>query len=374
MVAISNDVFQQLSLANSGGPVCPQLQHLTWTSECGWEHSQQFFSSHLVSVVFWHCMNDFRDDMGLDFAISPLPTVRLETLTLGGCPPFTAPTHSALSEVVQRLNTCFRRIAVRSSLSDAAWGHLASLPKLESLCVTDTPSIEVLKSIHRNLTFPALGRMVLELNGQYQHLPVLFSLLKSSPLEEVVVRESAKILHVGVPTEVASAMLKSEPHRSLTSLVFTGFHPAGLTFISHLGPFGALKTLKCSTRCQEFQQCGFPLRDSDIEQLASGLPQLVNLYLGHKCIYNHPNTTIKSMISLSAHCPSLAALYLPCNLTNVSEDAKMESGEPDPRLNTRSSCALECLAFEWMIRPKDHEASGIMKSALRHLFPRLRFT
>ena len=374
MVAISNDVFQQLSLANSGGPVCPQLQHLTWTSACGWEHAQQFLSPHLVSVVFWHCTNDFHVDLGLDSAISPLPTTQLEKLTLGGYPPYTAPIHSALSEVVQRLNTCFKRIDVRSSLSDAAWGHLASLPKLESLCVTDTPSIEVLKSIHRNLTFPALGRMVLELNGQYQHLPVLFSLLKSSSLEEVVVKESPKIRHVGVPTEVAFAILKAELHRNLNTLAFTGFHPAGLTSISHLGPFGALKTLRCSTRCQEFQQCVFPLRDSDIEQLASGLPQLENLCLGHKCIYNHPNTTIKSMIALSAHCPSLAALYLPCNLTNISEDAKMESGEPDPRLNTRSSCPLEFLAFEWMIRPKDHEASRIMKSALRHLFPRLRFT
>ena len=237
----------------------------------------------------------------------------------------------------------------------------------------DTPSVEVLKSIPHNPTFPALEHVTLELSSRHQHLPVLFFLLKSSPLTEVTVKESVKIRHVGVPSEVAIAMLKVELHRSVNTLAFTGFHPADLTFISHLGPFSSLTTLECDTRCQEPTQCVFPLTDSDIEQLASGLPQLVALYLGHKCTYNHPNTTIKSMVSLSTHCPSLGTLYLPCDLTNISEDVKMESGEPDPRLKTRSSCTLRVLGLHWMVRPKDIEALEIMKSSLRHLFPLLRF-
>jgi len=371
-MAVSNDVLQQLSFATSGGPVSPRLQHLTWTSECGWEHSQQLLSPHLVSVVFWHCINDLHVDLGLNSVISSLPTARLEKLSLVGYPPHTI--HSALSEVVQRLNTCFKQIDVRSSLSDAAWGHLASLPKLESLRVTDTPSIEVLKSIPHNPTFPTLKHMTLELNGQYQHLPELCSLLKSSPLQGVIVEKATKIQHIGVLAEVTLAMLKAELHPSVNTLIFTGFHPSDLTFVSHLGPFSSLTTLKCSTQCQELRLCFFPLTDSDIEQLASGLPQLVTLCLGHRCMYSYPNTTIKSMISLSTNCPSLSSIHLPCDLTNIFEDARMESGEPDPRLETRSSCALELLAFEWMIRPKDHGASEFMKWALRHLFPQLRFT
>jgi len=374
MTTISNEVFQQLSFATSGGPMCPQLQHLTWTSACGYEHCQLFLSPNLVSVVFWHSTNNFRLDLGLDSAISPLPTTRLEKLCLTGYPPYTAPIHSALSEAVQRLNNCFKQIDVKSSLSDAAWGHLASLPKLESLCVADTPSIEVLKSIDLGHTFLALKRMTLELNGQHQHLAVLFSLFKSSSLEEVVVDESTEIQHVGVPAEVALAMLKAKLRTSVSTLAFDRFHPANVTFVSHLGPFSSLKALKCGTRCQEHRQCGFPLMDADIERLASGLPQLVTLYLGHKCWYSHPSTTIKSVMSLSTHCPSLGSIHLPCNLTNISEDVKMESGELDPRLKTRSSCALEFLAFDWMTRTKDREASELMKSSVRHLFPRFRFT
>ena len=43
------------------------------------------------------------------------------------CPPI----RFALSEVVRRLNTYFKQINAKSSLSDAAWGDLASLPNLE---------------------------------------------------------------------------------------------------------------------------------------------------------------------------------------------------------------------------------------------------
>jgi len=374
-MVIPNNVFQQLSLATSGDPVCPQLQRLVWTSALGWDPSRQFLSPRLVSVVFCHT-KDIRVDLGLDSTISSLPTTYLERLRLTGFPR-TAPIHSALSKVVLRLNTCFKEIDAWSSLSDAAWGHLASLPKLKSLSLSNTPSIEVLKSVLQEPTFPALERMTLELDGRRPHFPVLFFLLKSSPLKAVTVSGSLRIRHV--PSVVAIAVLKTELYRTINALAFTGFHPTDLTFLSRLGPvlshlglFSSLRTLVCTTRCQRLPQCVFPLTDSDIERLARGLSQLVTLRLGHKCACSYPNTTIKSMISLSTHCPSLDTLYLPCNLTNISEDVKMESGEPDPRVKTRSSCALEILNLQWMILPKDIEAFEVMKSALCHLFPRLK--
>ena len=216
--------------------------------------------------------------------------------------------------------------------------------------------------------------MALELDGRCQYLPVLSPLLKSSPLRSVTVKESLRIRHADVPSEVAIAMLKAELQRSITALDFPGFHPADLTFVSHLGPFSSLKYLGCDTRCQGGGECVFPLTDSDIERLASALPQLVTLYLGHECKYGHHNLTIKSMTSLSTHCLSLEHLHLPCDLTNTSEDAKMESGEPDPRLEIQSSCTLRHLAHDWMTVPsrRDVEALKIVTSALHHLFPQLR--
>ena len=371
---VPDGVFRQLSSATSGGPVCPQLQHLAWNSTCGWKHSHLFLSSHLISVLFWQRPADVHADIDMELAsaISLVQTTRLEQVIITGYRLCTAPIHIALSKVVQQLNTCFKQTDAVSSLSDAAWGHLASLPKLKYLSLSNTPSIDVLKSVPHGPTFPALERMTLELDGPRQHLPILFSLLKSSPLREVTVKESFKVRHVDVPSEVAIAILKAELHPSINTLTFDGFHPADLTFVSHLGPFSSLKKLWCSTRCRGPGECVFPLTDSDIERLASGLPQLATLCLGHECEHEHFNLTIKSMISLSTHCLSLKKLYLPCDLTNISEDVKMESGEPDPRLKTRSSCALEFLAFRWlMIRPKDFEAFKIMESGFLNLFPLL---
>jgi len=79
------------------------------------------------------------------------------------------------------------------------------------------------------------------------------------------------------------------------------------------------------------------------------------------------------MISLSTQCTSLESICLPCDLTNISEDVKMESGEPDPRLEIQSPCKLRLLAFRWIIMPppEDIEASGLVAAAFSHLFPLL---
>ena len=192
-----------------------------------------------------------------------------------------------------------------------------------------------------------------------------FSLLKSSPLQRVTIQDH------DVPIQVTTAMLEVGLQRSVNTLIFTELDPASLTFVSHLGLFSSLKTLRCYTQCRWSGQCVFPPTDSDIEQLASGLPQLVILRMGHACRYRHQNTTIRSMISFSTHCLSSKELHLPCDLTNVAEDAKTESGEPDPKLEIRSPCTLELLAFGWIVMPPldDIQASRVVVLALHHLFP-----
>ena len=261
-------------------------------------------------------------------------------------------------------------------LSDAAWAHLASLPKLESLWVSGTPPTEISKSIPRKLTFPALELMKVVADNTHQNWSLLFPLLESSPLQRVTVVVGPGIRYRDIPSQVTLAMLKAKLQRCVNTLIFIGFSPASLTSISHLGPFSSLKALECDTRCRQSGRCVFPLTDSDIERLASELPQLANLWLGHECKYSPHRTTIRSMISLSTHCLSLETLYLPCNSTNISEDTKAESGGFDPRLGVQSPCALHFLAFDWVVipPPEDVEGVGIVASALRHLFPRLKST
>ena len=370
-VIISDDVFRQLSYATSGGPVCPQLRHLSWTSRYGWEHVQQFISPYLVSVTFRG--DGFAERYAgqpLASAISLLPTTYLESLVLDETPRF-LPIRFAVSKVVQRLSTHFKRLTV-PSLSDAAWAYLASLPNLESFWVSYTPPVDISKLISHENAFPALEHVGIKVDNTSQHWSSLFSLLKSSPLRRVTVVTNPGNWGDDVAIQVTIAIIEAGLQRSVDALIFTKFDPTNLTLVSCLGVFSSLKTLRCHTRCRG-GQCVFPLTDPDIERLARGLPQLVVIRAGHACKYGHPNTTIRSMISLSTHCLSLKELRLPCDLTNVTEDAKTESGEPDPRLEIRSPCTLKTLAFGWVAMPSldDLKALRVVILALHHLFPYL---
>jgi len=334
---------------------------------------QQFLSPHLVSVLF-----SDEGEMGPDSdstlitTISLLPTTRLGDLNLNIFPPPTL-MHSVLSKVVQRLNPRFKRLMTESSLSESAWEHLASLPKLEFLRVSDTPRTEISKAIPHEIAFPALERMEIKVGDAHQHWSFLFSLLKSSPLRDVRVALNRRIRGVDVPGQVTAAVLEAGLQRNIDTLIFVAFNPDKLTFLSKLGPFCSLKTLNCVTECQWSGECVSPLTDLDIEQVARGFPQLEMLRLGHGCKHSPYHTTIKSLISLSTHCLSLDTLYLPCDLTNISEDVKVESGEPDPRLGILSLCQLRVLALHWVIMPRrdDTKALGAISSAFRHLFPLL---
>ena len=372
VISISNDVFRQLSSAISGGPVCPQLQHLTWSSAWGWESMQQFLSPYLVSVVFFGEYGMKFSDLGLIHTISTLQTTYLENLHLDIPPPST-PIHSVISGVIQRLNPCFKRLMTASLLSEAAWEHLASLPKLESFGVYGTPHTDISKSVHHGMAFPALQRLKIKADDVHQRWSLLFSLLQSSPLHKVAITISRRIQDADVPGQIIIAMLGAELQGSVDDLIFCGLDPDNLRFIRHLEPFSSLRTLKCNTRCRGSRQCVSPLTDPDIEQLASWFPQLVTLRLGHECKQSHHRTTIKSLISLSSHCPSLNTLHLPCNLTNISEDVKMESGEPHPMLGVLSHCKLRFLDFQWVVMPRQSDTEGlsIQNSAFHHLFPLL---
>ena len=336
---------------------------------------QQFFSPCLISVTFH---GDGKTEPNADYqalasTISLLPTACLEELTFKHLPSST-PIHLALSEIVQRLNARFKRLATGFSLSDAAWAHLISLPNLESFWVSGTPSAEIHKSKPRENGSPTLKSVLIEVDDACQCWSPLFSLLGSGALQRVAIVTSRKIQDVDVPRQVTIAIIEAKLQRNLNALAFAGFNPTNSSFIPYLGSFNSLEVLWCNTWCRGSGQCISQLTDSDVEQLASGLPRLTSLWLGHGCKYNAHNTTIKSMISLSTRCPSLESLGLPCNLTHISKDVKTESGEPDPRLGVRSSSKLRYLAFQWIVLPSRDDVEGLktVASCLSHLFPELR--
>ena len=189
----------------------------------------------------------------------------MEAVRLDGFITPWTPVRSALLEVVQRLCSCFKRISIDPTLTDAAWAHLASLPELESFWVHGVPSTEISKLVPHERTVPVLRRMVVVASDVGQDLPLLFPLLECSPLRRVKVVASSGVQYGDVPSQVTVAMFGAKLQQTIDALIFHGFIPASLTFVSHVRPFSSVRTLECHTRCRQSGQCVSPLTDPDVE-------------------------------------------------------------------------------------------------------------
>ena len=367
-VAISDEVFQQLSL-RSDVALCPNLKSLSWPSPYGWVHAPMFFSPQLVWVNFpyWQKERPAPTLSELTSAINLLPTTHLETFSLGEVFHQEVMPHSALSWFIQRLKTCFMQLSIFCAITDPAWEHLAVLPRLHSLSLSGTLSIEVQRPVPPRLLFPALKDLRVVVDLQSKHWLSLFTLLKSSPLEKVGVL-ARNGPQDSSPSQIVLAMLKAGLERRVNSLIFVGFSPASLVVVQQLLPFSSLKIFKCSTVCPPNNQCDFPLEDSEIENLAKALSKLETLSLG-TCTHGHRSIAIKSMISLSTHCPYLKTLALPCNLTKITDDIWEVSKESWQKQGTQS-CVLRNLSS--VIMPsKNTEKWRIADTALYNIFPQM---
>ena len=370
-MAFSKGVFDQLAVASNPNPVCPNLKYLTWRYSKGWSYACQFFSHSLVSASFpkWMEIGNRNRDQEFASMIDRLLTVQLERFFIGGMvsKPLDSIMCAALSKLVQSLKPCFVELIIGTTLTDPAWEHLASLPRLKTLLVSGAPSANVRRQEPPKLAFPALEDLCLMMDSTYHQLSPLFHLLRSSPMEKVNVVARNRPGD-DVPSHVISAMLEFELERSVKTLTFADFGPTSLALMSNLLPFRSLKKLKWPTRCLEDAQCISPLEDSEIEKLAEALNNLEYLHLGHSCTHSPCLVTIKSMIALSAHCPHLASLDISCRLTTILDDIKMLSDESRQRLKTQGHCALRFLGST-MMPPANGEASKVASSALDNLFP-----
>lgn len=376
---IPDDVFDKLPHAILNGPICPNIRELKWPAGYHWDHVQKFFSPQLVSVSFirYAPVGDQPMPGGypLDLAarLKSLPTKNLERFEFGvRLPTNGSATFRDVSVFVERLGIPFQCLRVSMRLTNPAWGHLASLPHLTTLTVHNTPSGEIQIPGPEGPTFPALRRLAMVVSHDNQRWTALFPLIKSPLLEVEILTDHPT---TDCSSEAIPAMVGAGLHSRVDSLTFRGFNPGTAEFTPYLGrvPFTSLKTFKLETTCGGARPCVNPATDSNVEQLAGGLPQLESLYLGHQCEFLTQGPTIKSMISLSIHCRSLKRVWLPFTLVDISEDVNVDSGEVDRRLAVQSSCTLMELCWAVTMPPQqDTEAWTAVKLVFRNLFPRLK--
>ena len=83
-------------------------------------------------------------------------------------------------------------------------------------------------------------------------------------------------------------------------------------------------------RC--WPNCYFSLTNRDVMQLSAALPRLEWLDLGLSCSLNSsPGTTVSCLLALSVHWKYLRSVWIYFNATNLVDDIRFLSEDPDLR-------------------------------------------
>ena len=117
---------------------------------------------------------------------------------------------------------------------------------------------------------------------------------------------------------------------TLIRLTFRMSFIVDTAFISPLSHFPNLVSLVVELRC--WPNYYFSLTNRDVTQLSAALPRLEWLDLGLSCSLNSsPDTTVSCLLALSVHCKYSRGVWIHFNATNLVDDIRFLSEDPDLR-------------------------------------------
>jgi len=163
---------------------------------------------------------------------------------------------------------------------------------------------------------------------------------------------------------------------TLTKLNLSGNHAVDPTLISKVCAFTNLTHLNVWCSCPN-DRCVFALTDDDLSNLSLKLPRLEWLMLGHQCDKNTCKTTFKSLLFLSARCPSLTFIAVHFNTVQITNDIRslFETKDPSTRELRESPTRCQVVTFSVSRTPLFLVGSDeleVVKKAFLNVFPRLR--
>ena len=312
---MTDDIFDRLLAASTGGLVCPTLRSFTcYLTETNPRFILHFLSPHLTHLTirvrpFYHnTTRNFLPDLGP--VLQTLPTRCLQEVTIdfgmGGMDHL----KSEAVSVIQRCGHLLRVLSVPIPLGEAAVHHVMELKNLRVWdCVYSPPPT----TSPLSAPFPPLQSLVLGGKDAYGWIPWL------------VQRER------GIPGTGNGPVQRTGLKVTLTHLAFQESVPINTAFISPLFLFPNLVTLDVQSNCWSSAGCTFSLANQDVVQLSAALPLLELLELGHQCPYNTCHTTISCFLALSVHCKGLYKLGIHLNATNLIDNIRSLSEDPNFR-------------------------------------------
>jgi hypothetical protein len=119
--------------------------------------------------------------------------------------------------------------------------------------------------------------------------------------------------------------------------------------------------------------CAFGLTDDDIAEIATALPNLVDVIFGRVCPANSCRTTVSSLLFLSTCCKDLRYLEIHFDTTNLCDDLK--SIPENPRLRDfcmLPRCQLKRLSVSSAPLLIEKEDYGSVVMGFLGIFPSLR--
>ena len=314
---VSDEVLHAISANLPNGFPCPQLRELFWVSSGNRTFNRIFVSSHLTKFRFWYCPSNIEVLADLASVMADLQTPSLQHLEISDHvpeDPILTSLMSVISSVIPRCGPSLTSVIVSVPLTDAAIWHIMQLPELTTWKTrSGLPVIE--SDLSAVNTFPKLQNLCLRSTEALKWLPFL-----------------GEHTHRAPSGRVTSAPRNHERYQSLTTINCTHEAPSKVdaAFISPIMSFHGLINLHLKSICSTERGCGFRLTDDDVGEFAAALPNLNNLNLGRVCSANSCETTVASLLIISACCKNLGRMKIHFRTSNLLQD--LESMPNDPRL------------------------------------------
>lgn len=163
---------------------------------------------------------------------------------------------------------------------------------------------------------------------------------------------------------------------TLTDLDLSDHPNVNPTFIAQVCVFTNLTRLNVGSSCPD-NRCAFTLTDGDMSDLSLTLPRLEWLMLGHPCDRNTCRTTVKSLLFLSARCPSLEFISIHFNTVQIVQDIRSLFETADSSVRELRESSTRCRAATLSVSQTPLPLAGsdeleVVKRGFLEIFPQLR--
>jgi len=358
---LGEETFLKLHLNAPDGRWFPALEHLSWCfTESNHPYIGLFFSPYLKRIsisVPWSWSNSKVPHNilpAIASTISTLPAPALQHVSVDldchGVP--LAYFKESLSSVVLRCGPPLTEFFSLTLLSDAATNHLIHLPHLRAWHTKYPPPNYSSSSLP--LVFPALREFTVG-GGAGRGWISLFERLGNR-------------LSSTQATTPLSGMRESLEYLSIGNFPDSIIYPS---FTYAIQIFRNLVGLNVTVACRD-GQCIFKLNNDNVAELAMALPRLKSLLLGYPCDKNTCATTVACLLPISVHCARLQSLEIHLNTTNIVEDLKNISEDPQfQELRSLQKCTLSWLDVHRVPLTLDKSDFGRVARGMVDIFPNL---